>query len=91
MPACHFKATRLALDKNFEKLPDKKIEDIVKNEILPEYARDEKVGTFRIDSNKEASNEYEVKIFVRPEHYKQFEYLVNEIKSAIEREARVCE
>ena len=100
LPACHFKAKRLALDKNFEELPDKKIGEIVKKEILPDYARNEKVLTVSIDQKKKAYNasnnnnndddddntdEYEVKIIIRPEHHEQFEYVVSEIKNSIEK------
>ena len=105
LPACHFKATRLALDENFAELPEKKIEEIVNKEILPEYALDGKIYTVSIDQKKKAykasSNnndddddngdvddntaEYEVKIIISPEHYEQFEYLINDIKNTIEK------
>ena len=98
LPACHFKSKRLALDKNFEELPDKKIEEIVKKEMLPEFARDgiviisnkikdQKKKAYNASSSNnddDSTDEYEVKIIIGPEHHGQFEYLVSEIKNSIE-------
>ena len=57
LPACHFKATRLNLEKNFEEYTAKDtarevaeiVNSVLPEEILSEYALDKKVGTFSIN------------------------------------------